>query len=239
MPVSLAEIWERLWADVTTPVDASLSTVLIALAVVVASVAFPPAWGVVRHAVTIAHEGGHALVAGLTGRRVSGIRLHSDTSGLTTSYGEAKRFPLSLVALAGYPAPGVLGLAAAWAIASGHAVAVLWVLEAALLITLVRIRNWYGLLVMVIAIGGLGAAAWLLPDPWRVGLACTLAWLLMLGAVRAVVELGSSRRGGRGRGSDADALARLTKVPGGAWVAVFWIVTVGCAGLGGWWLIAP
>ncbi|MDN4490385.1 M50 family metallopeptidase [Demequina sp. SYSU T00068] len=236
--MSLAEIWDRLWVDVTTPVDVAQSTVLIALAVVVACIVVAPLWGIVRHAVTIAHEGGHALVAGLTGRRVSGIRLHSDTSGLTTSYGEAKRFPLTLVALAGYPAPGVLGLAAAWAIAAGHAVAVLWVLEAVLLLMLVRIRNWYGLLVMVVAIAGLGAAAWLLPDPWRVGLACGLAWLLMIGAVRAVVELGSSRRGGRGRGSDADALARLTTVPGGAWVAVFWLLTAGCAGLGGWWLLA-
>lgn len=235
--MSLAEIWTRLWADVTTPVEASQATVLIALAVVVACIAIPPLWGTVRHAVTIAHEGGHALVAGLTGRRVSGIRLHSDTSGLTTSYGEAKRFPLSLVALAGYPAPGLLGLAAAWAIGAGHAVAVLWGLEVVLLLLLVRIRNGFGFLVMVIAIAGLGAGAWLLPDPWRVGLACALAWLLLVGAVRAVMELGASRRGGRGRGSDADALARLTRIPGGVWVAVFWLLTVGCLGVGAWTML--
>ena len=33
------------------------------------------------------HEAGHALTAVLTGRRLTGIRLHSDTSGLTLSTG--------------------------------------------------------------------------------------------------------------------------------------------------------
>jgi len=43
-----------------------------------------------------------------------------------------------------------------------------------------------------------------------------------------------------GGGSDADALARLTRVPGVVWVALFWLVTVtvtvACA-LGGAWLM--
>ena len=38
-------------------------------------------WRVSRNAITIAHEGGHGLIALLTGRRLDGIRLHSDTSG--------------------------------------------------------------------------------------------------------------------------------------------------------------
>ena len=42
-------------------------------------------------AVTIAHEGGHAVAALLTGRRLRGIRLHSDTSGLTLSAGTRAR----------------------------------------------------------------------------------------------------------------------------------------------------
>ncbi len=239
MPVTGFALWNRLWADLTTRVDASVATVLIALAVVVAALVVPAAWGVVRHAVTIAHEGGHALVAWLTGRRVSGIRLHSDTSGLTTSYGEVKRLPLSLVALAGYPAPGVVGLTAAWGIGEGYAIAVLWACEAVLLVMLVRIRNWFGLLVMLVAIGALGTAAWWLPDAWRVGLAAGLAWLLLCGGVRAVGELRSSRRSGRGRGSDADALARLTPLPGGFWVVVFWLVAAACTVSGAWLLVGP
>ncbi|WP_082092127.1 M50 family metallopeptidase [Demequina pelophila] len=235
--MDLAAIWDRLWADVTMHIYPTLPAVLIPLGVVVAVLAVPALWGVVRHAVTIAHEGGHALVAVLTGRRVSGIRLHSDTSGVTESWGNARRLPLSLVAFAGYPAPAVLGLACAWALSQGWAVGVLWALLVVLLLVLMRIRNWFGFFVMVVAIAGLGAAAWSLPDEWRVGIAYGIAWLLLLGAVRAVLELGASRRRGRGRGSDADALARLTRVPGAVWVGLFWLVTVGCAAFGGWIMV--
>ena len=37
--------------------------------------------------VTITHEGAHGVAAFVTGRRLQGIRLHSDTSGLTISSG--------------------------------------------------------------------------------------------------------------------------------------------------------
>lgn len=233
----MREIWDRVWADVTTTVEASATSALIPLAVVVVVLAMPVLWHVARHIVTIAHEAGHSVIAALTGRRVSGIRLHSDTSGLTTSVGEDKRFPLALVAFAGYPAPGVLGLGAAALIAAGYPLALLWVVVAILVVVLVLIRNFYGFLVMVLALAGSVAVAWFAPTEWRVGVAYGVAWLLMLGAVRAVVELSVSRRGGGAAGSDADSLARLTRVPGGVWVALFWLVTVGCTAAGAWLLL--
>jgi len=52
-----------------------------------------------------------------------------------------------------------------------------------------------------------------------------------------VVELHGSRRGAGGGGSDADALARLTRVPGVVWVALFWLVTVACALGGAWFMV--
>jgi len=94
----------------------------------------------------------------------------------------------------------------------------------------------YGFLVMVLAIGGFGWLAWSAPDAWRIGVAYGVTWLLLLGAVRAVVELHGSRRSAGGGGSDADALARSTRVPGLVWVGVFWLVTVACA-VGGAWLM--
>ena len=42
-------------------------------------------WRWTRTVPTIVHEGGHALVAVLTGRRLTGIRLHADTSGRVLS----------------------------------------------------------------------------------------------------------------------------------------------------------
>lgn len=230
------EIWDHVWGDVTSRVDASSLAVWVPLGAVVVALLVPTLWRLVRHVVTIAHEGGHAFVAALTGRRVSGIRLHADTSGLTTHSGAAKRLPLALTAFAGYPAPAVLGLGAAFLLGDGRALALLWAVLLVLVVVLVQVRNAYGFLVMVIAIGGFGWLAWSGADAWRVGVAYGVAWLLLLGAVRAVVELQRSRRGGRGRDSDADALARVTHIGGIAWVVVFWLVAVGCA-LGGAWLM--
>jgi len=232
----MSDIIDKLWADVTSQVVAAPSTALWPLAAVVVLLAVPQLWHVVRHVVTIVHEAGHAGVATMLGREVRGIRLHADTSGLTTHAGSQKRFPLALTAFAGYTAPAVVGVGAAVLLHYGRAFALLWAVVLLLVVVLVQIRNVYGFVVLVLALGGFGWLAWAAPDSWRVGVAYGVAWLLLLGAVRAVVELHGSRRGAGGGGSDADALARLTHVPGVVWVALFWLTTVACA-VGGAWLM--
>ncbi|MBQ1070050.1 M50 family metallopeptidase, partial [Micromonospora sp. D75] len=80
----LTTLWETLTsAQPDPPPLLVVLTAVVALAVVATRLP----WRIARNAVTIAHEGGHALVALLTGRRLHGIRLHSDTSGLTLSAG--------------------------------------------------------------------------------------------------------------------------------------------------------
>ena len=229
-------MWNQLWADVTAQVTPTLATALIPGAVVLLTLAIPPVWSIARHVVTIAHEAGHAAVATLLGRKVRGIRLHSDTSGLTTHYGSVKRLPLALTSFAGYPAPAVLGLGAAALLGAGYANALLWITVVVLVLVLVQIRNFFGFFVMLVTIGAFGWLAWTGPDPLRVGVAYGLAWLLLLGSVRAVMELHTSRKVPAGRSSDADALAKSTRIPGLVWVTVFWLVTVACA-LGGAWLM--
>jgi hypothetical protein len=103
-------------------------------------------WPVTRTVVTIAHEGGHALVALAVGRRLEGVRVHRSTAGLTVSEGNASGPGIVATAAAGYLAPPLLGLGTAALLASGH-------LFAALLLTLVLlaclvflVRNAYGLL---------------------------------------------------------------------------------------------
>ena len=72
-------------------------------------------WHLTRNAITIAHEGGHALVSVLAGRRLQGIRLHSDTSGETRSRGRPDGPGLVLTTMAGYLTPPLLGAGAACA----------------------------------------------------------------------------------------------------------------------------
>ncbi|BCK68696.1 hypothetical protein Srufu_026490 [Streptomyces libani subsp. rufus] len=78
----LTDIWSRVFG---TQPDPSLWLVIATAVLALGAVVPRTAWRLARNAVTIAHEGGHGLIALLTGRRLDGIRLHSDTSGLTVS----------------------------------------------------------------------------------------------------------------------------------------------------------
>jgi hypothetical protein len=64
-----------------------------------------------------------------------------------------------------------------------------------------------------------------------------MTWFLLLGGVRPVLELARERRRGRARRSDADQLARLTPVPGGAWVMIFGIIAVAALAVSARWLV--
>ena len=101
-------------------------------------------WRLLRNAVTIAHEGGHALVALLSGRKLNGIRLHSDTSGLTVSTGKSTGPGMVLTLFAGYPAVSLLGLGGAWLVTAGRTQLLLWVCVGLLAAMLLAVRNAYG-----------------------------------------------------------------------------------------------
>jgi hypothetical protein len=226
----LGEVWQR--AVVTQ--DRPTGQIVAAAAFVAALlVLVPGAWPVARHVVTIAHEGAHGLAALLSGRRLAGIRLHSDTSGLTVSSGRPTGFGMVLTSFAGYVGPALLGLGAAFLLAAGRAGALLWSLLLLLALLLVQIRNWFGLWSVLVSGGVVFAASWWLPERGLSAFAYLVAWFLLLAAPRPVLELQTKRWRGQARDSDADQLARLTGVPGIVWVGVFLAVTVGAAVLGG------
>ncbi len=218
-------VWEELWrrASVTTPVpDASALAAIgvAALAVVVL------AWPAVRMLVTVCHEAGHAMAATVTGRSLQGIRLHSDTSGLTVTRGRPNGVGMVMTLFAGYPAASVVGLLAAFVAGAGYAVAMLGLLVVLLALLLLKIRNVHGALVVLGLGAGLGLAAWFAPTQALVWLAHGLAWLLLLAGPRPVLEL-ALRRGRTTPGSDAAQLARLTRVPRLVWILLWLGVTVG------------
>lgn len=232
-------VLDRIWQDVTgtqpPPGErAVLATALVALALVVV----PQAWRLARHVVTIAHEGAHGVAALLSGRRLAGIRLHSDTSGLTVSKGKRTGPGMVATAFAGYVGPALLGLGAAYLLRERHALAVLWLVVLLLTLLLLQIRNFYGLYVVLVAGLGVLAVSWWGSETAQSLAAYTGTWFLLVAAPRPVLELQGSRRTGRARDSDADLLARLTRVPGIVWVVVFLAVTAGCLVVGGRWLWA-
>jgi hypothetical protein len=198
--------------------------VLLAAALALVAVAWTAVWRWTRTVVTIAHEGGHALVAVLAGRGLTGIRLHADTSGLTVSTGARRGPGLVFTFVGGYPAPSLLGIGGALLVAADRAALMLWIAIALLVATLVHVRNAYGVF-SVLATGVIvGAVAWWGQPRLQDGFAAALCWFLLFGGVRAVHELRRSRRRGA---SDADMLGSLTWLPRGMWVLLFWLVGAG------------
>ncbi|SEL69481.1 Peptidase M50B-like [Blastococcus sp. DSM 46786] len=227
------EVLGRFWARVTATVPDLPPAALLGTAAVAALVVLSPAlWRPARNVVTIAHEGAHGLVALAAGRRLSGIRLHSDTSGLTVSAGRPTGLGMVLTCAAGYTGPALFGLGAAALLAAGHAVGLLWVLLLLLALLLVQIRNWYGLWSVLVTGAVVFAATWWFPPIGQAVFAAVATWFLLLAAPRAVLELQRARRRRGARDSDADQLARLTPFPALFWVGVFLVVDVGALVLG-------
>src|SRR5690349_10557188 len=136
--VSIADLWHRVTG--TQPDPPWWLVALVGL-VALASVVHGPTWRMARNTVTIAHEGGHALVALVTGRKLDGIKLHSDTSGVTVSRGKPHGPGMILTAMAGYVTPPLLGLGAAGLLALDHITALLWGSIVLLAAILLLIRN--------------------------------------------------------------------------------------------------
>ncbi|MDN3242745.1 M50 family metallopeptidase [Glycomyces tritici] len=204
---------------------------LACLAAAAAAVLYTPVWRWTRGLVTIAHEGGHALMAILMRRRLTGIRLHADTSGLTFSRGRPTGFGAAMTLFAGYIAPALLGLLAAALTGAGRIVLLLWITLGLLAVMLVFIRNWYGALALIVVGAGVFAATWYGNAIVQTVAAYAGSWLLLLGSVKPVLELGSRRRRRRhGAGqSDADQLAGITAMPTGGWIFLFALVTIASA----------
>ncbi len=207
-----------------------------AAAAAVLLVVLPPTWSVLRHLVTLVHEAGHALVAVLTGRRLNGIRLHTDTSGLTVSSGKPRGPGMIATAAAGYLAPAVLGLVSIALVEGGHTPWALYAGLTTMALMLAFIRNWFGLVVVVLVGAAVALLIWRAPADVQDFAALTFAWFLLVAAPRASVDLWSHRRRVRTRTTDADVLARLTVLPAPVWNLVFIVLTAAMLA-GGVWLV--
>jgi len=196
-----------------------------------AAVLLDVVWRWARSVVTIVHEGGHAVAALLTGRRLMGIRLHSDTSGLTLSAGRPSGPGMVLTAAAGYVSPSLVGLAGVVLLAADQVTVMLWAGVAVLAGMLVMVRNAFGALTLVVVGGAVVAVSLYAPPDVQAGFGYAMTWFLLIGAVRPVTELWRQRRRPEGRASDAAQLARLTHLPVTVWIGVFALATL--AALGG------
>ncbi len=89
---------------------------------------------------------------------------------------------------------------------------------------LLQIRNLHGFAVIIGCVAVLIAVSWYLSATAQSILAYLLTWILLIAAPKPVLELIRQRRRGRGRHSDADQLARLTRVPARCGPPSSWLV---------------
>lgn len=228
-----------MWRDLIVSLDRDpdrmvLVTAGLAFIVVALSVLWRPA----RNVITIVHEAGHAIVAVLAGRRLTGIRLHSDTSGLTLSKGKPYGPGMVLTGFAGYIAPSLLGLGFAALLAGGLVTALLVACAVLLAGVLLVVRNVFGIFSVLVTGGVLLVVSRWAPVEVQAPFAHLITWFLLLGGIRSVGDLQRLRSRGRARDSDADQLARLTGAPGLFWVTAFLMINLGCLVLAVGWLVA-
>jgi hypothetical protein len=224
------------WDSLTTRVDPSASLVLVTGACALAAVLVDSVWRWARSVVTIVHEAGHAVAAVLTGRRLTGIRLHSDTSGLTLSVGKPSGPGMIVTAAAGYLSPSLVGLAGVVLLAFEQVTVMLWAGAGVLLAMLVMVRNAYGAVLLLATGGAVVAVSLYASANVQAAFGYGMTWFLLLGAVRPIAELWRHRRR-PGATSDADILARLTVLPATGWVMVFGLATSAALGIGAWLLV--
>jgi hypothetical protein len=234
LALRVSGLWHHAFAlQPRPPLWLILGSGALALAVVASS----RAWPMARIVVTIVHEGGHALGALITGRRLSGVRLYRNTGGVTVSSGRPDGPAIALTTAAGYPAPSLLGLGAAVLLAVGHLTGMLLLSLALLAGLAIAIRNAYGMLAVLATAAAVAVVCLFAPAVVQAGFGYTMTWFLLLGAVRPVIELARERRRSRTRRTDADQLARLTRVPGGAWVMVFGLFALAALAVSASWLV--
>lgn len=226
--VWLMDFWELIVERFAA--DGQLSAAAIMGSAVVAAVlVLSPLWRLSRAAATVIHEMGHAVMARAVGRRVSSIRVHSDTSGVMFSSGAPRGPGVVATMLAGYPGPSVLAMLLAVSLKLEYSGAGLTLYQLVLLAAVMLCSNFVGFLISIAVVVSTGVI-WVFGDDWLI--AATVSGLAVFYAVaglRAQVELLRLHlRARREQGLDVSttdaaqaASSWALSPPSGFWLVVF------------------
>jgi hypothetical protein len=203
---------------------------MLAILAVAAALSIPRAtWQWFGLFTTLVHELGHAVAAILTGRVVHGIRIRRNHSGDALSSGRGVLGTI-VSGVMGYPAPAVVGAAQLWAVFTGYTSVALFAGGVVLLLTLLVIRNAFGVLVVLASVAA-SAALWFFATPQVQGYALLVIGLsLLVGSVRGLVGVVAVHTSHRSQlqTSDAYLLFRRTGVPSPVWLALFAAIIAAC-----------
>lgn len=214
-------------SDVIGPVTAGSTVVHVAGFVALMLVVFTGSW--TASIVTVAHEGGHVVVALLSGRNPKGFRVNEGVGGGgRTEFDGGWGVSLIFIGVAGYLTPPLIGLAGANLVLAGRSWSVLWAVLILLAGSFLHARGVFTNLVVVLAGAGIGWVAVTGNEDLQALLAVTLVWIMLFGGIRSLCGQGLGKPT-----SDAAELANDTWIPAILWVALFWFVAIVCLWVGG------
>jgi len=203
--------------------------VLIGLAALLI-VLIPFLWPLVEHLNVMAHEGAHAAAGSLLGFAPLGVVLTTKATGGTSFPGSMRGLREILIGTIGYLGPSVFGLWAAKLIATGHAIAVLWIAVILLVLLLFLIRKSFGLVSVPAAITALAIVVHGAQAQFEEVISYGISWLLLLSGVRVAVADGR-------KATDAAILATITRLPRRVWALTWLVGTLLAVVIGGKWLV--
>lgn len=143
--------------------------------------------------ITIIHEAGHGVLSLVTGGGIHSIVLRADGSGEAQTLSSASLFSWFrrvIVLFAGYSSPIILGIGLLLAVKTNNAQIGLYVLTGVGVLTLLFIRNFFGVLILAMFFSALwGTVA--TKDGYVLGWVVTLfACVYIVGGVRDLVRAG-------------------------------------------------
>ena len=178
---------------------------------------------------TLVHELGHAFAALLTGRVVTGIRVHQNHAGSARSLGRGGISGV-VTGFFGYPAPALVGAALVWSAFNGYTAPALLVGTAIIVLTIVFVRNAFGAVVVIAAAGVSCVILFIATAEAQAYALLILGVALLVGSVRALVTVIAVHAIRREQLATSDAwiLARRTGIPSAVWLLMFTAVIGAC-----------
>jgi hypothetical protein len=200
---------------------------------VVAAVLALPLWGFSTHAITLAHEGGHALLGMLFGGKLGKKKVHLNRDGGGFTNIEMSGLGRVPMLLAGYLGPSAVGYAGAQMLVHDFEPrAVLMLSLVFAVFVLILTRNPFGLLVSVGTIVLLWVSVTRAAPSAQRAIAYIWVWFMLMGGARKIPDLyyGMLRQKGE---SDAEQLQNATLIGDVVWLFVFWLGTLAALVHGG------
>ena len=200
---------------------------------VVAFVLALPLWRFSMHAITLAHEGGHALFGLLFGGKLDKKKIHLNRDGGGATHLTIGGFGRMLYLLAGYLGPSAVGFAGAWMLVHGFEPRAVLLMSLVLAVfVLVLTRNFFGLLVSGATVALLWVVTSRAEPRAQLAFAYVWVWFLLIGSTRKIPDLYRGMLRPK-NSSDAKQLQDLTHIGDVVWLFLFWLGTVGALVYGG------